>query len=94
MKAAVAILCLSLAACATAPKPPPVPPQISVAVPVTCVPKNLDPAPLYPYSRAQLAAEAEGPKRYLMLFQNFLLMDQRLTEVEPVIAACRDDPPH
>ncbi|WP_340646729.1 hypothetical protein [Phenylobacterium sp.] len=90
MKVFALLSLLALAACASAPREPVVKVvEVKVAVPVTCAPKTLGAAPVYPDTDAAVRA-SPGPGDLLQLLAaGRLLRDQRLAEIEPVIAACR-----
>lgn len=83
---------LLLAGCASTPKPAPEPIVVAtkVKVPVTgaCVPANLPPAPQYPDTRDKLLAAKDPAERYYLMGAGWPLRDQRLSELEIVVAGC------
>lgn len=84
-----------LTACGTAPAPEPVvrTVEVTVQVPVSCVPPGLRVAPSYPDTREALKAQPGAAERYNLMAAGRLLRDQRLAELEPVVAACREAAP-
>lgn len=90
MKALALLPLLALAACATA-KPEPVIRTVEVKVPVAaeCVPKTLPTPPTYPDTAQALKTAPGAADRYQLLAAGRLLREQRLAEVEPIIAVCR-----
>lgn len=64
------------------PAPPP-------AEPKACVPKSLGPAPRYPDSDAALRASPGAADRYQLLAAGRILRQQRLEDLERVVAGCR-----
>lgn len=72
------------------PKPaPPPPPPPPVAVPKACVPKTLGAPPRYPDTDAALRAAGGAADRYQLLAAGRILRQERLEELERVIAGCR-----
>jgi hypothetical protein len=89
MKTLALLPLLALAACATKPEPTIRTVEVKVPVAVECVPKALPGPPTYPDSAQALKAAPGAADRYQLLAAGRLLREQRLAEVEPVIAACR-----
>lgn len=73
------------------PKPAPAaPPPPGVApAPRACVPKTLGLPPRYPDTDAALRAAGGAADRYQLLAAGRILRQQRLEELERVIAGCR-----
>jgi hypothetical protein len=65
------------------PKTPPAPPAKS------CVPKTLPAPPRYPDTDAALRAAAGAADRYQLLAAGRILRQQRLEDLERVVAGCR-----
>lgn len=65
------------------PPPPPPPPQKS------CVPRSLPPAPRYPDTDAALRSAPGAADRYQLLAAGRILRQERLNDLERVIAGCR-----
>ena len=78
---------------AAAPAPPAprtvAPPRVRPAPPRSCVPKSLSGAPRYPDTEAALRAAAGAADRYQLLAAGRILRQQRLEDLERVIAGCR-----
>lgn len=89
MKALALLPILALAACATKPEPMIRTVEVKVPVAADCVPKALAGPPAYPDTVQALKAAPGAADRYQLLAAGRLLREQRLAEVEPVIAACR-----
>lgn len=86
--------CLALTACATAPAEPKVRVvEVKVPVAVSCVPKSLGGAPDYPDSDAAINAAPGSGDMLQLLAAGRLLRNQRLAEIEPVLAGCRSAAP-
>lgn len=85
-------LLLLLAGCTTTQReaPEPIVVATKVLVPVTgaCVPSNLPPKPDYPDSREKLRAAKDAAERYQLMGAGWPLRDQRLKELEIVVAGC------
>lgn len=64
-------------------KPPPPPP------PKSCVPRNLPGPPRYPDTDAALRAAGGAADRYQLMAAGRLLRQQRLEDLERVVAGCR-----
>jgi hypothetical protein len=62
---------------------------VKVPVLVACVPPGLGQPPAYPDTAAALRAQPGAAERYQLMAAGRLVRDQRLSEVEPVLAACR-----
>lgn len=77
---------LMLHGCAHAPTMPKV---VNIAVPVSCVPKDVGPAPQYPDTDDRLLGMDDGPDRYVLIAAGRILRNQRLAVVEPVLKSCR-----
>lgn len=91
--AVVAWPMLTAGSCATTREPEVRTVEVRVPVPVTCVPKGLGPAPVYPDTdEAVLASPGPGDLLHL-LAAGRLLRKQRSAEVEPVIETCRPPDP-
>jgi len=87
---AITLAALILSACGTTQTPEPriIIQPVVIPVPVTCVPKNLGPAPSYPDTdEALLNSTPEG--RYQLLIAGRGLRSGRLGEVESAIEGCR-----
>jgi hypothetical protein len=69
--------------------PPPVAPAPAPQSPKSCVPRSLAPAPRYPDSDTTLRSAPGAADRYQMMAAGRLLRQQRLNELERVIAGCR-----
>jgi hypothetical protein len=69
------------------PKPAPAPPP--PAPPKSCVPKTLSPAPRYPDTDAALRNAAGAADRYQLMAAGRILRQERLEDLERVVAACR-----
>lgn len=65
------------------PPPPPAPP------PKSCVPRSLGPPPRYPDTDAALRAAPGAADRYQLLAAGRILRQDRLADLERVIAGCR-----
>jgi hypothetical protein len=72
-----------------APKPPPPPPPPPAPAPKSCVPKSLPPAPRYPDTDAALRSAPGAADRYQLLAAGRILREQRLDQLEAVVAGCR-----
>lgn len=68
------------------PTPPPPPPP---AAPRSCVPKTLAPPPRYPDTDSALRAAPGAADRYQLLAAGRILRQDRLEDLERVIAGCR-----
>lgn len=90
-KAAGIIPVLFLAACAHVPPPEGrvVQHEVRAKVAVSCVPEVLGPAPVYPDDDKTLKASPPDV-RYGLIAAGRVMRNQRLSDVEPVIANCRD----
>ena len=73
----------------TIPRPPPPPPLPAPAAPRACVPKSLGQPPRYPDTDAALRTAGGAADRYQLLAAGRILRQQRLEELERVIAGCR-----
>jgi hypothetical protein len=72
------------------PPPPPPPPRVEPApVAKSCVPKTLPPPPRYPDTDAALRNAAGAADRYQLLAAGRILREQRLDQLEAVVADCR-----
>lgn len=90
MRALLLLPILALAACGTVPKEPIIKTvEVKVPVAVACVPKTLSDPPTYPDTAQALKTAPGAADRYQLLAAGRLLREQRLAEVEPIIAACR-----
>lgn len=69
------------------PKPAPPPPV--PAPPKSCVPKTLGAAPRYPDTDAALRGAAGAADRYQLMAAGRILRQQRLEDLERVVAGCR-----
>lgn len=69
----------------TPPPPAPAPP----APPRTCVPKGVGSPPRYPDTDQALRSAAGAADRYQLMAAGRLLRQQRLEELERVLAGCR-----
>ncbi len=70
--------------------PPPVPtPPPPLPAPKACVPKTLGLPPHYPDTDAALRAAGGAADRYQLLAAGRILRQQRLEDLERVIAGCR-----
>lgn len=72
-----------------APKPPPPPPPPLPTPAKSCVPKSLGPQPRYPDTDAALRAAPGAADRYQMMAAGRILRQERLDELERVVAGCR-----
>ncbi len=83
-----------LVGCSTTSGPPrEVYTQVKVPVPVSCVPKDLDPRPLSLRTPADLLAIPDGPERYVAMAQDWLARVERMNDTEPVVRACQQAAP-
>lgn len=71
----------------TLPKPQPAPPP---PAPRSCVPRSLPGPPRYPDSDAALRSAPGAADRYQLMAAGRILRQQRLEELERVIAGCRE----
>lgn len=74
------------------PKPPPPPPPpapLPIPAPRSCVPKTLSPPPRYPDTDGALRAAPGAADRYQLLAAGRILRQERLEDLERVIAGCR-----
>lgn len=83
----------ALAACATGgsrPVPEPIVTTVDVPVPVAapCVPAALPSEPNYVDSNAALVAAGDAATRYQLLYRGREQRIGRLSQLEPVVAAC------
>lgn len=81
-------LVLSVYGCASAPALPTV---VEVPVSVACVPQDFSPSPQYPDTKQALEAAPDLFERVKLLLIGKLMRDQRLTEFEAALSACRGD---
>lgn len=72
------------------PPPPPPPPPVAPPTPKSCVPRTLGAPPRYPDSDAALRNAPGAADRYQLMAAGRILRQQRLEDLERVIAACRD----
>ena len=73
-----------------APKPPPPPPPPPPpAPPKSCVPRGLPAAPRYPDTDAALRGAAGAADRYQLMAAGRILRQERLEDLERVVAGCR-----
>lgn len=83
---------LLLTGCASTNKPAPEPIIVptTVFVPVTgsCVPADFPAKPTYPDTRDNLLAAKDAAERYQLLGAGWPLREQRLKELEIVVAGC------
>jgi hypothetical protein len=63
--------------------------RVEVPVPVSCVPADLSPSPVYQVTKAALLLAPDAAARLLLAVAGFLERDARLTETEPVLDGCR-----
>ena len=71
------------------PKPPPPPPPAQPA-PRSCVPRSVGGAPRYPDTDAALRAAPGAADRYQLMAAGRIVRQQRLEELERVLAGCRE----
>lgn len=74
------------------PKPAAAPTPVAGSpqpAPKSCVPRTLAPPPRYPDTDPALLAAAGAADRYQLMAAGRLLRQQRLQDLEKVIAACR-----
>lgn len=71
------------------PTPPPPPAPTPPPAPKSCVPKALPAPPRYPDTDAALRSAAGAADRYQLLAAGRILREERLRDLEKVIAACR-----
>lgn len=81
----LAAIVFSLMGCASEPKTQ----VVKVAVPVSCVPREVGPEPQYADPDDVLLGMNDGPDRYVLMAAGRLQRNQRLAVVEPVVKACR-----
>lgn len=74
---------------APTPAPPPPPRPQPPPPPRACVPRTLGPPPRYPDSDAALRNAAGAADRYQLMAAGRILREQRLDELERVVAGCR-----
>ncbi|RAK58724.1 hypothetical protein DJ021_02360 [Phenylobacterium hankyongense] len=60
-----------------------------VPVRVSCVPKTLPTAPVYPDTDAALRASAGAADRYQLMAAGRILRQRRLAELERIVDGCR-----
>lgn len=79
------------AACASQAPPEPIVRAVEVRVPVavTCVPSGLSEPPAYIDTDAALKSAAGPEDRFQLLAAGRIQRNQRLAQVEPVVAGCR-----
>lgn len=70
------------------PPPPPLPPP-PAPTPRSCVPRSLSPAPRYPDTDGALRAAPGAADRYQLMAAGRILRQERLEDLERVIAGCR-----
>lgn len=70
------------------PKPPPPPPP--PPAPRSCVPRTLGGPPRYPDTDGALRAAPGAADRYQLMAAGRILRQQRLEELERVVAGCRE----
>lgn len=80
---------LLLTACAGKSEPVIRTVEVSVPVPVACVPKDLPEEPSFPDDDASLKAAPDAAARYGLIAAGRVLRIQRAAEIEPVVLACR-----
>lgn len=80
---------MAVAGCATAPEPVIRTVEVKVPVAVSCVPADLRQEPSYPDTDAALKATAGPDDLIKLLGAGRLLRNQWLSEVRPVLKACR-----
>ena len=74
----------------TRPRPaPPPPPPVAAPAPKSCVPKTLPPPPRYPDTDAALRNAPGAADRYQLMAAGRILREQRLDQLESVVAGCR-----
>ncbi|WP_293905093.1 hypothetical protein [Phenylobacterium sp.] len=82
------------------PQPAPPPPRVLVLPrpaptptapppPKACVPRTLAPPPRYPDTDAALRASPGAADRYQLMAAGRILREQRLEDLERIVAACR-----
>jgi hypothetical protein len=87
----MALAASALSGCTTVAREPEVRTQrVVIEKPVSCVPKNLGPAPTYPDTDEALRKAHDLAERYLLLWAGRELRSARLGETEPVIQTCKD----
>lgn len=91
-RVSIAATLLLLAGCGpkvvTAPPPIVVPTKVVVPEVGPCVPANLPSSPSYPDTRETLRAAKDAAERYHLMGAGWPLRDQRLKELEIVVAGC------
>lgn len=80
---------IALGGCATTTEPRVETVVVNVPVAVPCVPQGLPEAPKYPDTAEALRRAPDAAARVGLIVAGRALRDQRLAEVEPVIAGCR-----
>jgi hypothetical protein len=87
----VIALCLFASGCGSTPAPEPVVRTVDVnmAIPTSCVPPSLAPAPTFGDSRAALLAAPSAEDRFQLMSSNWFPRDVRLRLLESVVAECR-----
>ena len=63
--------------------------EVRVPIATSCVPDSLDPEPSYAVTKDTLKETPSVEQRYQNLFAGFMERELRLTQIEPVIRACR-----
>lgn len=71
------------------PAPLPPPPPAPAPAPKSCVPRTLPAAPRYPDSDAALRNAPGAADRYQLLAAGRILRQERLEDLERVVAGCR-----
>lgn len=95
MRTAAILLALALGACGHNPEPRiEYRPGASIPVPVSCVPADppLREEPVYPDTVESLKAAKDPAALLQLLGAGRILREQWLSEVRPVLAACRKVP--
>jgi len=88
----IAIGCM-LSACGTVPKPDPVivTKEVKVPVAVSCVPHDMPGKPVYVDSDDALKTAPDAAERYRLVAAGRIQRENRLEQVESVLAGCRGD---
>lgn len=81
--------CVALAACGTVREPQVRTVEVNTPVATSCIDKRLRDEPTYPVTDATLKAAPGPAERLSQLGAIYILMKQRLAELEPAVRACR-----
>ena len=93
MKRLILLAALALAGCATTAPNGPIRIQlVDREVPVSCVPADLPPAPVYPDTLSAVLSAAGLAERDALIKEGWSLKEARLAALEGVVTTCRQAP--